>query len=201
MSIVAKPCSIESCEFIGITRRTWCHKHYWRWRKYGAPDYEVRSLVRHGLKNTHQAIYDIWVSMKARTLNPNCPDYKDYGGRGIKICDRWLHNFDNFYYDMGPRPTPQHSIDRKDNGGDYSPENCRWATPLEQSWNKGKVQRNTSGYIGVTWRKDDLKWQAQIGVERKLIVLGRFNDPIEAAITYDIAAIFFRGEYAITNIL
>ena len=73
--------------------------------------------------------------MKTRCLNPNATKFKNYGGRGITICDRWRDSFENFYTDMGPRP-PFKSIDRIDNDGNYEPSNCRWATSAEQSWNQ-----------------------------------------------------------------
>lgn len=79
--------------------------------------------------------YGIWRNMMTRCLNEKSNRYKNYGGRGIKICQRWLDDFMNFYNDMGPRPSVEHTLDRIDVDGDYCPENCRWATYAEQSQN------------------------------------------------------------------
>jgi hypothetical protein len=77
-----------------------------------------------------------WRGMKQRCRNPNNPAYPSYGGRGITVCERW-NSFENFYADMGPRPSPQHSIDRwPNNDGNYEPGNCRWATKSEQNENR-----------------------------------------------------------------
>lgn len=88
----------------------------------------------HGASDTSE--YRIWGQMITRCTNPNVAHFKDYGGRGITVCDRWRTSFENFYADMGPRPSPGHSVDRRNNDRGYSPDNCRWATQEEQCGNK-----------------------------------------------------------------
>lgn len=95
-------------------------------------------LRTHGLSGTPE--YRVWVDMRRRCYNVKCKHYDNYGARGIIICDRWFNSFENFYSDMGPRPSKKHSIDRIDVDGNYCPENCRWATKLEQDRNKRKTR-------------------------------------------------------------
>lgn len=89
---------------------------------------------KHGM--TRAPEYKPWKSILQRCLNPRDAAFKDYGGRGITVCESWQHSFESFYADMGPRPTPEHSIDRIDNNLGYGPSNCRWSTQTEQCNNK-----------------------------------------------------------------
>lgn len=81
-------------------------------------------------------LYMAWWGMRDRCANPNNKKYHLYGGRGIKVCDRWLTDVLTFIADMGPKPSPQHSLDRIESNGDYEPGNCRWATLVEQNNNR-----------------------------------------------------------------
>lgn len=81
------------------------------------------------------AEYGIWCDMRRRCTDPSRNSYKNYGARGIKVCERW-NSFKTFLSDMGPRPSKKHSLERIDNEGNYEPGNCRWATKIEQSLNK-----------------------------------------------------------------
>lgn len=139
-------------------------------------------------KTTHNMsrtkIYWAWCSMLKRCHNRNHIAYKNYGGRGIRVCKRW-HKFENFYADMGDRPTPKHTLDRIDNNGNYCKENCRWASVKTQ-------HRNTRVNRTITFRgktKCVSAWAACIGLSNSTL-LSRLSSgwSIERALTTPVCA-------------
>lgn len=128
------------------------------------------------------AEYRIWKAMKNRCCNPKYKQFKDYGGRGIKVCERWLHSFENFLVDMGRRPSPKHSIERRRNHDDYSPDNCHWGTSHEQRRNRrtnvnvminGKTQCVTDWMRELGVPKATYSWRRKQGWSREEALLGR----------------------------
>lgn len=98
--------------------------------------------------------YNIWVLIKQRCYNEKYPDYSEWGGRGIKMCDRWLESFDNFIEDMGLCPDHCRGVDRINNDKSYYKENCRWATYIQQARNTGRnryIQYNGANKTLVEW--------------------------------------------------
>ena len=120
-----------------------------RTRSCGCLNKEKASARRMTHGKTQTAEYRSWVQMRKRCLSPGDPAYPQYGGRGIKVCERW-NRFEHFLADMGPKPSPSHSIDRMRNDGSYEPGNCRWATKKEQAENRGSVHKVQLGNEIVT---------------------------------------------------
>ncbi len=99
---------------------------------YHADETRRRSITHGMTKNrSRPPEYTIWHHAKRRCFVPSTPHFEDYGGRGITMCERWQKSFEAFYVDMGPRPTPKHSLERENTNGNYEPGNCRWATRIE----------------------------------------------------------------------
>lgn len=154
-------------------------------------------LTTHGLR-THP-LYIVWGGMKTRCYNESFHQYADYGGRGIRVCDRWLESFENFYHDVLDGYKSGLQLDRKDNNGDYEPSNIRWVTTGQNGMNRRGSKNSTSFYKGVSWKSSLNKWVAQIQINGKKQHLGYFADELEAAKVYNAFAKNMFGEYANIN--
>ena len=141
--------------------------------------------INHKLSNTK--LYDKFLGMKSRCYNQNREDYKDYGERGITICDEWLNDFVSFYnwaIENGYKDGLE--IDRRDNNLGYTPSNCRFVNRTIQTRNTRILRRdNSSGFRGVSFRKNINKWTSKIRVNKKDKHLGYFNTALDAGLAYD----------------
>jgi len=131
--------------------------------------------------------YKAFDGMKDRCRNEKSKDYASYGGRGISVCERWLESFNNFYTDMGDRPSENHSIERKDNNGNYEPDNCKWATKSEQQRNLRVRKNSSSGVKGVrliSWTNKFMrryKYEVRFYIDGKNKGIGTFDTLEDAA--------------------
>lgn len=131
----------------------------------------------HGMSKSPE--YSVWNSMKDRCYNVNNIEFDSYGGRGVGVCDRWRHSFENFYNDMGDKPKGK-SLDRINSNGDYSPDNCKWSSYIEQNNNKRNNILVSNNGVTLTlgqWAREmginygTLKWRYYQGLRGdKLLV-------------------------------
>jgi hypothetical protein len=139
--------------------------------------------IIHGHKPKHSPAsqeYVAWCGMKARCHNPKNPKYPEYGGRGIEVCDHWFSDFPQFLRDMGTKPGPSFSLERKDVNGNYTPENCEWATKTTQA-------RNRRNLIRYPFRGEHLlvcEISDRTGISQALILARLYKRwPVELAAT------------------
>jgi hypothetical protein len=138
---------------LGQTRSCGCQR----------PAVTIRRLTTHGLRNTRE--YKVWCAMRDRCTNPRATHYADYGGRGITVCERWMHSVENFIADMGLCPDGL-TLDRIDVNGNYEPGNCRWATTTEQARNRRDSIRVE--YCGKTMHLADVAEATGVPYKRLL---------------------------------
>jgi hypothetical protein len=122
-----------------------------------------KARATHGMSRTND--YAIWAGMLDRCYNDKSASYPRYGGRGITVCDAWRESFETFHKDMGPRPSINHSIDRRKNNEGYHPDNCHWTTPIEQSNNRER----TLFFEKDGETKSLMQWCTQLNLKYSLI--------------------------------
>lgn len=134
---------------------------------------------------TNHKLYNTWYLMIYRCTNPKSKNYKNYGDRGITVCERW-NNFISFLQDMENSYKDNLTLDRIDVNGNYEPLNCRWANKTTQNRNTRILQtNNTSGYRGVYFNKKSNSWKSQISINNRQRSLGYFKTALDGALAYD----------------
>ena len=161
-----KKCRAEGCALPVSPKAGYgfCQRHYAKYKRYGDPFFPDQR-IRDYLSQKYRSEYRSLNGAIQRCHNANNPSYHQYGERGIKVCDRWrgARGFHNFMDDMGPKPSPEHSLDRINVDGDYCPENCRWADNNIQAVNTTRRRacsfrgvRLCNGYYHAYLRKDGI---------------------------------------------
>ncbi|MFY4844609.1 hypothetical protein ACOTVP_08730 [Aliarcobacter butzleri] len=160
-----------------------------------------KNKIKHNL-SSHR-LYNLWNLMINRCNNKKRKAYKDYGGRGIIVCEEWENDFIAFYnWSINNGYKENLTIDRVDNNKGYSPNNCRWVSRSIQSRNNRKIRiNNTSGYRGASWHKGINKFVSTISVDSKKIHIGIFDTLIEAAKAYDKYVIDNKLEHTINGVI
>lgn len=151
-----------------------------------------KSNIVHGMTSAPE--FEAWCSMIQRCTNQSHKAYSYYGGRGITVCERWLNSFEAFYEDMGPRPSPEHSIDREENNKGYYKDNCRWATLIEQNNNRrNNVFYDYKGQQHTLLQLAEMPEAIQNGINDKTIYarINHYDYSVEEAINRPIRSTKF----------
>lgn len=143
-----------------------------------ADTYHPRGVLIEGYRVREHPLYWTWADMKSRCNDPKQGNYPIYGGRGITYCEEWRH-FANFVRDMGPKPSPEYTLERGDVDGNYTPDNCFWATRTEQCYNRRVFKNNTTGVTGVVVTRAGT-FEARFDFKKKRYRIGCYKT-VEAA--------------------
>lgn len=193
MSIAVKSCSVDGCDSRGKTLKNGstcfvhglCMRHYEKYRVYGDPLHGT--IHAFGENRATSTLYKTYQGIKKRCFDASDHNYKKYGARGISLYGEWVDTYKGFTkfaeyieQELGPKPTPRHSLDRIDNDKDYEPGNLRWATSNVQCINRRVPINNTSGHKGVYFSSVEQRWCAVISIEGRKTKLGRFKSKQDA---------------------
>lgn len=159
--------------------------------------YHKRGETVDGFLVCDHPLYTTWVNMMRRCYNENSAEFPRYGGRGIKVSERW-HHFANFARDMGAKPSPEFTLERRDNNLGYSPINCVWASRSDQCVNRRRFKNNTTGHTGVT--KVGEAYSARFDYEGERYEIGRYRTIDEAVDAREAFIALFKSNRAAAEI-